>query len=156
MRVTTKGRYALRALLNLARSYQTRPIPIKQIAEEEDISPEFLEQIFFRLKKAGIIASVRGPGGGFVLKQKLDEVSVKDLFEAVGEGLSITPCTSCYGEEESEQACTRQPNCAAYTVWKDASEHIVDYFEKLKLRDIVTRKEDKLYSKLTEGQNFTI
>jgi Rrf2 family iron-sulfur cluster assembly transcriptional regulator len=156
MRVTTKGRYALRAILNLARSYQNRPIPIKQIAEEEDISPEFLEQIFFRLKKAGIIASVRGPGGGFILKQKLDEVSVKDLFEAVGEGLAITPCTACYGDEESGQECERQPDCAAYMVWKDASEHIVDYFENLKLKNIVTRKEEKLYSKLTEGQNFTI
>jgi Rrf2 family iron-sulfur cluster assembly transcriptional regulator len=69
MRLTTKGRYGVRALVNLASTYANRPVAIKQIAKEEKISPEFLEQIFYLLKKNGIISSIRGPGGGFVLSK---------------------------------------------------------------------------------------
>ena len=70
MRITTKGRYGLRAVINLAMAHHNRPISINSIATEEKVSSEFLEQIFFKLKKAGLIRSIRGPGGGFVLNKK--------------------------------------------------------------------------------------
>jgi len=148
MRVTTKGRYALRAITNLAMAGSDRPVPIKQIAGEEGISPEFLEQIFFKLKKSGIISSVRGPGGGFILESDPAEVSVKDIFDAVGEELEITPCT---GEDD----CDRQDVCLVHDVWKEASVHIVGYFERLTLKKIMEMNQDKV-AELMSGKEFTV
>ncbi len=149
MRVTTKGRYALRAITNLAMAGSEKPIPIKKIAADEDISPEFLEQIFFKLKKSGIVGSVRGPGGGFVLDKEPSEISVKDIFDAVGEGLLIAPCT---GEEE----CERQDNCLVHDVWMEASDHIVGYFERLTLQQVVDRNQDKAIEPMLTGQEFDV
>ncbi len=143
MRVTTKGRYALRALTNLALAASDKPVPIKQIASEEEISPEFLEQIFFKLKKSGIISSVRGPGGGFTLEKDPADVSAKDIFEAVGEGLALTPCT---GEED----CDRKEICIVHDVWQEASAHIVGYFEKLTLNKIMAMNQDKVEALMGE------
>jgi Rrf2 family transcriptional regulator, iron-sulfur cluster assembly transcription factor len=144
MRVTTKGRYALRAITNLILADSERPVPIKLIASEEDISPEFLEQIFFKLKKAGIINSVRGPGGGFTLDRDPADITVKEVFDAVGEGLEITPCT---GEDD----CERQDICLVHEVWKDASRHIVGYFEKLTLERVVEMCREKSLDSVISG-----
>jgi Rrf2 family iron-sulfur cluster assembly transcriptional regulator len=149
MRVTTKGRYALRAITNLALTGSDRPVPIKQIAADEEISPEFLEQIFFRLKKSGIISSVRGPGGGFLLERDPSEISVREIFEAVGEGLEITPCTS-------EEDCDRADDCLVHDVWQEASEHIVSYFDKLTLRRIMDMNQDKMLDSLVTGKEFSV
>ena len=92
MRLTTKGRYGVRAVVNLAAAVGNEPISISYIAKKEQLSPEFLEQIFFRLKKAGLIRSVRGPKGGFVLNHKPSEISVKTILDAVGEPLFPAPC----------------------------------------------------------------
>jgi Rrf2 family iron-sulfur cluster assembly transcriptional regulator len=148
MRITTKGRYALRAITNLAMKGTDRPVPIKTLAAEEEISPEFLEQIFFKLKKSGIISSVRGPGGGFVLEQDPEDVSVKDIFEAVGEGLEITPCV---GDEE----CDKKDTCLVHGVWKEASDHIVGYFESLSLKKIMEMNQDRLVSTMMSGEKFS-
>lgn len=81
MRITTKGRYALRAVLALARvSKEGKPVSIKSISEREDISAEFLEQIFFKLRKADVIRSVRGPGGGFFFARPLDDITLLDII----------------------------------------------------------------------------
>jgi Rrf2 family iron-sulfur cluster assembly transcriptional regulator len=124
-------------MTNLAMAASDRPVPIKQIASEEEISPEFLEQIFFKLKKSGIISSVRGPGGGFTLERDPAEVSAKDIFDAVGEGLEITPCTS-------DDDCDRKDVCLVHDVWQEASTHIVSYFENLTLRKIMDMNKDKV------------
>jgi Rrf2 family iron-sulfur cluster assembly transcriptional regulator len=110
MRITTKGRYAIRAITNLALEESSKPKAIKFIAKEEDLSPEFLEQIFFRLKRTGMISSVRGPGGGFKLARDPKDISIKEIFDAVGEGLDLTPCTAIPDEDEG---LSSNPN--AYT-----------------------------------------
>jgi Rrf2 family iron-sulfur cluster assembly transcriptional regulator len=137
MRVTTKGRYAVRAVLNLALSAGDVPIPIRKIAAEEGISPEFLEQIFFRLKKTGIIRSVRGPGGGFMLDRTPDEINIKEIFEAVGEGLDLTPCTAC---AEDAPDCERQPICKVFFLWNAVSAKINGYLNGLTIDSIIRRK----------------
>lgn len=148
MRVTTKGRYALRAITNLAMAASDRPVPIKQIAGDEEISPEFLEQIFFKLKKSGIISSVRGPGGGFSLEKDPADISAKDIFDAVGEGLEITPCT---GEDE----CDRKDVCLVHDVWQEASVHIVGYFERLTLQKIMEMNREKV-DDLMSGKELSL
>ena len=154
MRITTKGRYALRAVVNLAKTNEKRPIPIKQIAKDEKISPEFLEQIFFRLKKSGIINSIRGPGGGFMINKPLEEISVRAIFDAVGEGLSLTPCTNC--QDNKAEQCENIENCAVYEVWVHISELLTNYLDKLTLKNIIGERKNKFYESLSTGQDFSI
>ncbi len=152
MRLTTKGRYGVRAVVNLAASYANRPISIKSIAGQEDISPEFLEQIFFQLKKAGIISSIRGPGGGFVLNKKASEISLKAILEAVGESTHPTPCTS----PEEKEKCPRKEICMMANTWGDFSELISDFLESLTIKDILEKSGSKFYDDLAAGQDFSI
>lgn len=137
MRITTKGRYALKAILYLAVNGQGTPISIKEISAVQKISPEFLEQLFFKLKKAGIISSVRGPGGGFSLARPQEEITVKQIFDAVGEGLDLTPCTSCSDEAS---ICAEADECLSYDVWKAAADQIQNYFGTLTLKMIIEGK----------------
>ena len=136
MRITTRGRYGLRAVLKLTVSDQGKPISIRELSEKEEISPEFLEQIFFRLRKSGIIKSTRGPGGGFQINQDPKTVSVKDIFDAVGEEISLTPCTS---ETDPRSPCTRSKRCIAHNMWVETAEYINSYFEGISIQDILDK-----------------
>lgn len=149
MRITTKGRYALRAMANLAATSNGKPKPIKTIAQEESISPEFLEQIFYKLKKAGVIDSVRGPGGGFIFNRDPGEVTVKDIFLAVDEGLDITPCTACT-PPDGDDPCDRVETCIVHLVWQDISEHILTYLESITLASVLEKNRDRV-EKLLES-----
>ena len=132
MRITTKGRYALRAVLQLSQHAENRPVSIRTLSEIEDISAEFLEQIFFRLRKAGLIKSTRGPGGGFQLVKPLDQISVADIFEAVGEELHFSPCTLDDGN-----SCGREDICSAHGFWDHTYDLFRKYFEHVTLGDII-------------------
>ncbi|TVR68632.1 MAG: Rrf2 family transcriptional regulator [Spirochaetaceae bacterium] len=143
MRITTKGRYALRAMANLAATSQGKPKPIKTIAKEEEISPEFLEQIFFKLKKAGVIESVRGPGGGFIFHRDPAGITIKEIFLAVEEGLDLTPCTVC-AVQAGEEPCVRIEECIVHAIWKDISDHVVSYLDGITLAAVLERNKDKI------------
>jgi Rrf2 family transcriptional regulator, iron-sulfur cluster assembly transcription factor len=133
MRITTKGRYAVRAIVQLAMQGNEKPVSIRKISELENISAEFLEQIFFKLRKGGIISSVRGPGGGFRLNRKTEAISVAEIFDAVGEGLILTPCV-----EDSTESCERITNCIVNQLWNNSYLHFRGYFEKTSLKDVMT------------------
>ena len=152
MRLTTKGRYGVRAIINLASAYANRPISIKTIASEEGISPEFLEQIFFRLKKTGIISSVRGPGGGFVLSRKTSDISVKEILDAVGEATFPVPCTC----PDDREACARKKNCMMVDTWKAFSDLIDGFLKNLTVKEILDKNSVKYYEDIKAGQNFSI
>ncbi len=139
MRITTRGRYGLRAVLKLTISDKGKPVSIRELSESEEISPEFLEQIFFRLRKAGIIKSTRGPGGGFQLDKSPDEITVKDIFDAVGEEISLTPCTS---ETDPRSPCDRADNCIAHNMWSDTAEHFNSYFEGITIQSILDKNKE--------------
>jgi Rrf2 family iron-sulfur cluster assembly transcriptional regulator len=135
MRLTTKGRYGVRAVLNLAAQNQNHPISISQISREEDLSPEFLEQIFFKLKKAGVIRSIRGPKGGFVLAWKPSEVTIKTILDAVGESVNPTPCT-----DGASDPCPREKDCALAPVWSEFNDVIEKHLEGVSIKDILESK----------------
>ncbi len=138
MRRTTKGRYAVRAIIQLAKATNDKPISIRKISELEDISPEFLEQIFFKLRKKGIITSVRGPGGGFRMERKPAEISIAEIFDAVEEGLYLSPCI--YGADTS---CKRQSDCIVEALWNNSYLHFRHYFEITSLQDVLDGKYQK-------------
>jgi len=150
MRITTKGRYALKAMLQLARLQSDSPVSIKEIAGAQNISPEFLEQLFFKLKKAKVITSVRGPGGGFTLLLKPSDITVKTIFDAVGEDLDLTPCTAC---EEPNSVCVDQEDCLTYEVWKTIADQIHHYFRTLTLQMILEGKARQI---LDEGHKLSL
>lgn len=151
MRITTKGRYGLRAVINLAMAHHNRPISIGSIASEENVSSEFLEQIFFRLKKAGLIRSIRGPGGGFVLNKKPAEISVAKILDAVGETHGLTPCTL-----HRKTLCDRPEPCAAHDIWTGLQATMDNYLSGVTLKDIMEKNGKKYYAKLESGQDFSI
>ena len=135
MRITTKGRYGLRAVISLAMTASSKPVTINSIADCEKVSSEFLEQIFFKLKKAGLIRSIRGPGGGFVLNRDPRDISVKDILDAVGETGGLTPCTL-----KRKVLCTRTEVCPAHEIWTGLYDRIGDYFSGISLQEIVNKQ----------------
>jgi Rrf2 family iron-sulfur cluster assembly transcriptional regulator len=151
MRITTKGRYGLRAVINLAKTNHSRPVSIGSIASQENVSSEFLEQIFYKLKKAGVIRSIRGPGGGFVLNRAPAEISVQDILEAVGETRGLTPCTL-----RRKTLCDRPEPCAAHDIWTGLQKTMEDYLTHVTLKDILAKNGKQVFAKLESGQDFSI
>ena len=139
MRLTTKGRYGVRAVVNLAAKEQNRPIPISLIAKEEELSPEFNEQIFFKLKKAGLIRSIRGPKGGFVLNENPSEITIKTILDAVGEPLYPAPCTNPHATP-----CPRKADCPLNPVWQNFYEMIAKHLSSISLRDIIEKHRNSI------------
>jgi Rrf2 family iron-sulfur cluster assembly transcriptional regulator len=138
MRITTRGRYALRASLALARlGKEGNPVSISQLAEEEDISAVFLEQIFFKLRKAGLVSSVRGPGGGFYFEKSLEQLTVREILDAAGEDLNITAC------DKHIENCKRIGACLSHHVWEDLTKIVNNYFSDITLASIMDRYYDR-------------
>jgi Rrf2 family iron-sulfur cluster assembly transcriptional regulator len=132
MRLTTKGRYGVRAVVNLAAALDDKPVSISQIAGKENLSPEFLEQIFFKLKRAGLIRSVRGPKGGFILNRDPGTITLKTVLDAVGEPLSPAPCA-----DGATEPCPRQDGCSVAPVWQEFYRVMERHLEGISLEDIL-------------------
>jgi Rrf2 family iron-sulfur cluster assembly transcriptional regulator len=138
MRITTRGRYALRASLALAMmEKEGGPVSISNLSEQENISSVFLEQIFFKLRKAGVVSSVRGPGGGFCFAQPLEKLTVKQILDAAGEELDITFC------DKRLEDCDWIGECMSHQVWVDVNKLVSSYFESLTVASILKKYEDK-------------
>jgi Rrf2 family iron-sulfur cluster assembly transcriptional regulator len=136
MRITTRGRYALRASLALAKiGKDGAPVSINTLSEEENISSVFLEQIFFKLRKAGIVSSVRGPGGGFYFARSLDKLTLKEILDAAGEELRLTNC-----DKQQKKDCPRIGACLSHSVWAGVTDLINDYFSNITLATILEKE----------------
>ncbi|GHV66439.1 Fe-S cluster assembly transcriptional regulator IscR [Spirochaetia bacterium] len=132
MRITTKGRYALRASLALASlGKDGGPVSINSLAERENISSEFLEQIFYRLRKAGIVESVRGPGGGFCFARPLDELTIREILEASGEELDLSFC------DRHTPDCERLGKCKVHDIWTGFTRVVNDFLRSMTLASII-------------------
>jgi Rrf2 family iron-sulfur cluster assembly transcriptional regulator len=134
MRLTTKGRYAVTAMLDIALHRQRGPISVVDIAERQGISAAYLEQLLAKLKKRGLLASVRGPGGGYRLDRALGEISVSSIITAVGDGVDAT---RCHGTGD----CQDGDMCLTHELWMDLSEEIDGFLTGISLADLVEKKE---------------
>lgn len=138
MRTTTRGLYSLKAILTLAAdSSKDKPLALHTIAEKEDISAEFLQQIFFRLRKAGLIAAYRGPGGGFYLLKDKSEISVLSVLEAAGESFELSPCA--LSRKGAKQPCSKFKDCEAGQFWMSLESQIRNYAGSKTLADLMNR-----------------
>jgi len=135
MRITARGSYALRALVDLASQEGRQPVSLREIAGRGNISVSYLEQLFLKLRRNDIVRSVRGPGGGYLLNREAHTISVADVIEAVEEKLEPIYCV----DPGSGRSCTLEPCCAAHGVWKGLAERIRDYLSSVHLDELVHR-----------------
>lgn len=139
MRITTRGRCALRASLALAKlGTKGKPVSINCLSEHENISSVFLEQIFFKLRKAGIVTSIRGPGGGFCFAKQQDELTVKQILEAAGEDLELTFC------DKSRDSCNRAGECLSHFIWVEVTELVKNYFAGITISSILEKYQNPI------------
>ena len=144
MRLTTKGRYAVTAMLDLALHKDSGPIRLASISERHDISLSYLEQLFAKLRRNGLVKSVRGPGGGYQLGIDADSISVADVISAVNE---TTDATRCGGKGDCQQDGT---TCLTHHLWMDLSQRIEDFLHDISLGELVTRSEIQEISRAKE------
>ena len=130
MRLTTKGRYAVTAILDLALHSKETPVTLTEIASRQTISLSYLEQLFAKLRKANIVEGVRGPGGGYRLSRDAIKINVAEVIAAVDETVDVTKC-------EGKGDCQDGLPCLTHDLWEGLSDHIRTYLEKISLGDLL-------------------
>jgi Rrf2 family transcriptional regulator, iron-sulfur cluster assembly transcription factor len=130
MRLTTRGRFAVTALLDLAMQRNKGPVKLAEISKRQQISLSYLEQLFTKLRQRKLVNSVRGPGGGYCLAKKMEHVSVADIILAVDEPIDSTQC----GGKEN---CHNDNKCMTHDLWKNLNALIFDHLGSINLRQLV-------------------
>ncbi len=133
MRLTTKGRFAVTAMIDLAMHNGQGPVTLSEISERQKISLSYLEQLFGKLRRQDLVSSVRGPGGGYNLAKPTDQVSVADIITAVDEPIDAT---QCHGKEN----CKDDQKCITHDLWTDLNRHIFDYLRAVTLSELVSKQ----------------
>ena len=133
MKISTKGRYGLRALIDIAQYSEIEPVPISSISASQDISERYLGQLMALLKRAGLIKSIRGAGGGYVLAKDVSEISVGDVLRALEGNLEPVECAAFHEEESCEAA----GGCVTKYVWKKINESINRTVDEIDLKQLV-------------------
>jgi len=133
VRLTTKGRYAVTAMLDLAMHQGAGPTALADIAHRQGISLSYLEQLFARLRRRGLVSSVRGPGGGYNLARDGSAIHIAEVIAAVDENLDTTRCGGAGN-------CHNDGRCLTHDLWQDLSDRIYDYLSHVSLQDLVDRK----------------
>lgn len=136
MRLTTKGRFAVTAMMDLALRHGHGPVTLAEISTRQKISLSYLEQLFGKLRRHHLVESVRGPGGGYYLAKDIGEVSVADIIVAVDEPIDTTQC----GGKEN---CHDDQKCLTHDLWAALNERIFDYLESVSLRHLVENQKAK-------------
>ena len=132
MRVSTRGRYALRLMLDLAMNNTGEPVRLKDVAKRQEISEKYLEQIISILNKAGFVKSVRGPAGGYSLKRKPEEYTVGMILRITEGSLAPVACL-----DHDPILCDRSADCITLPVWQGLSRVINEYLDGVSLRDVI-------------------
>lgn len=136
MRLSTKGRYAVMAMVDLARREATNPVALADIAESQEISLSYLEQLFAKLRKGNLVSSVRGPGGGYKLARPADKMAIADIILAVDEPIRATRCSP--GSPEGCRA--NKMRCSTHDLWEELGNQIHLFLNSVSLSDVVESK----------------
>jgi Rrf2 family transcriptional regulator, iron-sulfur cluster assembly transcription factor len=136
MRLTTKGRFAVTAMLDLALHHHEGPVTLAGISRRQKISLSYLEQLFGKLRRNALVDSVRGPGGGYCLATGLDEITVADIIRAVDEPIDATQC----GGKEN---CHDEHRCMTHELWTSLNEKIYDYLSSVTLAQLMENQQKK-------------
>ena len=144
MKLTSKGRYAVMAMADLAKNNVKKPTSLTEISLRQGISLSFLEQLFLRLKKNNLVKSARGPQGGYMLSRDPNEIKLSSIISAVDEKIKTVKC-----KKESKKGCNgKSIKCITHDLWDDLENHINIFFEKNTLKDIIYRVEKRQQKEL--------
>ena len=135
MKLSTKGRYAVMAMIDIAQHSQGEPISLGEIATRQDISQEYLEQLFGKLRKAGLVESSRGPGGGYSLARSADGIPMSSIIQAVNEPLRVTRC-----EGDAVEGCVKGARCCAHDLWASLGRQMMNFLGSITLEDVVSKR----------------
>jgi Rrf2 family iron-sulfur cluster assembly transcriptional regulator len=141
MRLTTKGRFAVTAMIDLALRGESGPVALASVSERQKISLSYLEQLFGKLRRHKLVDSVRGPGGGYCIARPLDQVAVADIIHAVDEQLDATQCG---GRED----CLEEHRCMTHELWSTLNAKMFEYLSSVSLADLVERQKQKMAGQL--------
>ncbi len=137
MKLTTKGRYAVMAMADLAANENTKPVSLNEIALRQNISLSYLEQLFLKLKNNNLVKSVRGPQGGYVLERNPKDIKLSNIIFAVDEEVKTLNC-----KKDSKKGCSGKSfKCITHSLWADLENHINFFFENKKLSDLIQREQ---------------
>ncbi len=134
MKLTTRGRYAVTAMLDLALHKEQGPISLADISERQEISLSYLEQLFARLRRGNLVESTRGPGGGYRIASPLDQVVISDIVRAVNESVDTTQCGG-------QKNCHQHGRCLTHDLWEGLSEQIENFLSGISLQDLIDREQ---------------
>ncbi|MGV0953392.1 MAG: Fe-S cluster assembly transcriptional regulator IscR [Fluviibacter sp.] len=146
MRLTTKGRFAVTAMIDLALNGGERPVTLSAISERQGISLSYLEQLFAKLRRHEIVESVRGPGGGYCLGRLASAISVADVILAVDEPLDATQCGGL-------ENCKSDHRCMTHDLWSTLNRKMLDYLASVSLADLVEKQRNKVTKQAVGAQN---
>ena len=145
MKLTTKGRYAVTAMLDLALHYDKGAVTLADIARRQGISLSYLEQLFAKLRRGGLVDSVRGPGGGYNLAMAPSKITVAEIVVAINENIDATRCggeRNCHGDE----------TCLTHQLWEDLSTRIFDFLNSITLADLVSKPQVQQVASRQDGR----
>ncbi len=145
MKLTTKGRYAVTAMLDLALRYDKGAVTLADIARRQGISLSYLEQLFAKLRRSGLVDSVRGPGGGYNLALHPSKISVAEIVVAINENIDATRCAG-------EKNCHGDDTCLTHQLWEDLSKQIYEFLNGISLADLVARPHVQEVASRQEGR----
>lgn len=143
MMLTTKGRYAVTAIIDIASQVdQNKPVRLAEIASRANIDLSYLEQIFAKLKRTGIVTSVRGPGGGYLISEDYNQLSIYRIMHAVEENMEMTQCHS------AQKKCNLRvgSKCSTHNLWTELSKKIKSYLSRITIADVLNNKIDHSYA----------
>ncbi len=148
MKLTTKGRYAVTAMLDLALHSGVRPTSLADISRRQDISLTYLEQLFGKLRRKGLVDSVRGPGGGYRLGTAAEEITVARIIYAVDETIDVTRCGG-------KQNCQKEERCLTHDLWMGLNQHVAKYLNGITLGELVQLNNVKMVAERQDHNVIT-
>jgi Rrf2 family protein len=134
LKLSTKGQYGVRAMFEIARGYPESPLTIREISERQEVSVAYLEQILNKLRRAGLIRSVKGPGGGYLLTKAPGSISIASILKELEGPVAITSCL------DPEEGCTRVEGCVTHLLWKSLGAKIEAFLETITLSDLLDQE----------------
>ncbi len=150
MRLSTKGRYAVMAMVDLAANSEGDPVALSDIAERQEISLSYLEQLFAKLRRGGLVKSVRGPGGGYLLVHAAGGIRISDIILAVDEPIHTTRCANI-----TPQGCrSNHLRCLTHDLWEGLSDQIHGYLSSVTIADVIEKRINGATSLSRSGQRF--
>jgi Rrf2 family iron-sulfur cluster assembly transcriptional regulator len=148
MKMSTKGRYAVMAMIDIGQNSRGRPVSLNEISDRQEISQEYLEQLFGKLRRAGLVASTRGPGGGYALARAASDIAMSDVILAVDEPLRVTRCSG-----DAVDGCVKGAKCCAHDLWSSLGRQMMYFLESVTLEDVLEKRNLALAATIKQAKD---